>query len=363
MPGVDFPAAAKANRLRNLDSAYIGLVEESGSLFAMSPDHFPLVVFGDANPQTWDRLIEPSEAVADTRPDLVSEVVRPGGSRERCRNGSSDRRCLTGVRPLEESSRSKLSRLLDGAPTLSLPPGHNANALNDNLPSPSNGSPIPHWMWSPKVGSRADGRGLIGMDAHVGTFSTAVMFLFATVLGWLWITRKQVKARELQAHTVTTVPPEKVSDISPTPRHFAEPPPDAKTPENTPSPRTDTPIKSTDHPPNASTLHPDQIPAESFHDALEGDDTDKEDTNATPGKRKGIRRKRGKKKKVGFAGTPEEGEEEQVNENGIPLELKVEGNSVILPSAPQAQPTPGPSLTVSDTILGMSLVRSSDSLY
>src|SRR5438034_6292603 len=97
MPGVDFQGAAKSNRLPNLDSAYVGLIEETGSLFAMTPDHFPLVVFGDANAHERDRLIEPSSAGGG--PELSAEAIRRARELKRqCRNGSADRRCLTGAR-------------------------------------------------------------------------------------------------------------------------------------------------------------------------------------------------------------------------------------------------------------------------
>ena len=41
--------AAQLSELANSDSAYVGIVEESGSLFAMSPDRYPLVVFDAPN--------------------------------------------------------------------------------------------------------------------------------------------------------------------------------------------------------------------------------------------------------------------------------------------------------------------------
>ena len=118
MPNVDFPGAAKSNRLPNLDSAFVGLIEESGSLFAMSPDRFPLVVFGDASVHNRSRSIEPPYGT------FVDVDANDADTQtwKLCANGSPHRRCLTGVRRLEASSRSRLARLLDGTPTVPLSP-------------------------------------------------------------------------------------------------------------------------------------------------------------------------------------------------------------------------------------------------
>ncbi|TFY78428.1 hypothetical protein EWM64_g5582 [Hericium alpestre] len=50
-PDLDLPGN-KSPHTQNADSAYVGLVEETGSLFAMSPDHFPLVIFGGGEDRT-----------------------------------------------------------------------------------------------------------------------------------------------------------------------------------------------------------------------------------------------------------------------------------------------------------------------
>lgn len=147
LPSAELAKAAKRDELPNLKSAYVGLVEETGSLYAMSPDRFPLVIFGDANadaddhntlgrsidpppPGTpWDIDLDsplpssPSAEDMDLPPD-VDSVARKMKLRQLCRNGSRDIRCLTGVKRLESSS---MSRLLDGAPTIPYPAYHNAN--------------------------------------------------------------------------------------------------------------------------------------------------------------------------------------------------------------------------------------------
>src|SRR5690242_19763498 len=89
MPNVDFPGAAKLNRLPNLDSAFVGLVEESGSLYAMSPDRFPLVIFGDASAHERERLIPLSYGTLD-----VDSNDADTQARHLCTNGSPHRRCL-----------------------------------------------------------------------------------------------------------------------------------------------------------------------------------------------------------------------------------------------------------------------------
>ncbi|TFK31956.1 hypothetical protein BDQ12DRAFT_744289 [Crucibulum laeve] len=113
-----------------LDSAYVGMVEETGSLFAMSPDRFPLVVFG-GNDQQKKKLIEGSGMITvdgeivdeddGEEPIAVDELTRLRKLRERERlrcalpAAENDRRCLVGLRPLGDTDKeSRMKRLLDG---------------------------------------------------------------------------------------------------------------------------------------------------------------------------------------------------------------------------------------------------------
>ncbi|KAJ7809377.1 hypothetical protein B0H14DRAFT_3759782 [Mycena olivaceomarginata] len=95
------------DQLPHLESAYVGLVEESGSLFAMSPDRFPLVAF----------------TAGHKRRENAMEPRNHGSGDDRCLNRASsytDRRCLVGMHPLEggdgDSPEYRLKRLVDGVP-------------------------------------------------------------------------------------------------------------------------------------------------------------------------------------------------------------------------------------------------------
>ncbi|KAJ7798749.1 hypothetical protein B0H14DRAFT_3544043 [Mycena olivaceomarginata] len=91
----------------HLGSAYVGLVEETGSLFAMSLDRFPLVAFAGGH----------------TRRENAMKARNHGSGDDECLGRSSlytDRRCLVGMHPLEgrdgDSPESRLKRLVDGVP-------------------------------------------------------------------------------------------------------------------------------------------------------------------------------------------------------------------------------------------------------
>ncbi|KAJ6588414.1 hypothetical protein B0H19DRAFT_205878 [Mycena capillaripes] len=129
--------AIAMNQLPHVDSAYIGMVEETGSLFAMSPDRFPLVVFrGGKNnvpliePPTKDdptelpREVDAVTAVRKQREKAMKER-NYGSEDDRCQDRTSlytDRRCLVGIRSLEggdgESSEMRMTRLIDGVPAV-----------------------------------------------------------------------------------------------------------------------------------------------------------------------------------------------------------------------------------------------------
>jgi serine/threonine-protein kinase/endoribonuclease IRE1 len=89
--------ATSMDQLPHLQSAYIGLVEETGSLFAMSPDRFPLVVFGGGGARK-SRVIKvidegPRELSSDV--DAVTEERKRREKAMKERNyGSEDDRCL-----------------------------------------------------------------------------------------------------------------------------------------------------------------------------------------------------------------------------------------------------------------------------
>ncbi|EIN14494.1 hypothetical protein PUNSTDRAFT_80917 [Punctularia strigosozonata HHB-11173 SS5] len=224
LPGVDLAAAARHNRFPNLESAYVGLLpgkdkdSAGGSLFAMSPDRFPLTVFSDANaperPSTW-RIDPPPGLRWEDEPERgrdlpldVESVTRLRRLREMCKNGSMDPRCLTGVRPLESSSRSRLSRLLDGAPAPPSSPGA-IDQERDREQTPLNtangtgvSSGLPEATSSPVMSRAAT---LAGESAMVSTlvylglpFGAVTLMITALAIflgaGWLFYSRKKTQA-------------------------------------------------------------------------------------------------------------------------------------------------------------------------
>ncbi|KAF7292896.1 hypothetical protein MIND_01188700 [Mycena indigotica] len=126
------------DQLPHLKSAYIGLVTETGSLFAMSPERFPLVMFSDsARGQKRVPQIEPAHPFdpreLPTELDKVTEARKQreredalrklDDSDDRCIESSalySDRRCLVGIRALEggdgDGPEMRLKRLIEGVP-------------------------------------------------------------------------------------------------------------------------------------------------------------------------------------------------------------------------------------------------------
>jgi len=138
------------DRLPYHDSAYIGMVEETGSLFAMSPSHYPFVAFRDgAQHPHIDRTAEspilpsgidlPMDVDEMTRARKLRELMdrmQQAREEERCADPNMvDRKCFLGVRPLlggdGEGSESRIRRLLDGP--------HSDKPLE--LPQPSAGMP------------------------------------------------------------------------------------------------------------------------------------------------------------------------------------------------------------------------------
>ncbi|KAJ7057037.1 hypothetical protein C8F01DRAFT_1153173 [Mycena amicta] len=130
------------DQLPHLDSAYIGLVKETGSLFAMSPERFPLVAFSDGGRGHRTPRIEPAYPIdSGELPPELDKITEARKQREReralrerdystedddwCRDRSalySDRRCLVGIRPLEggdgDGPEMRMKRLIEGVPTV-----------------------------------------------------------------------------------------------------------------------------------------------------------------------------------------------------------------------------------------------------
>ncbi|KAI0634225.1 hypothetical protein C8Q77DRAFT_1056189 [Trametes polyzona] len=403
LPSVDLTDAAKHNRLPNLDAAYVGLIEESGSLYAMSPDRFPLVVFGDANPDSprGRRMLDPppgasTDSGKDFPPELDSarRIAKERKLREACKQGSTDIRCLTGVRKLGSDSQSRISRLLDGAPSVEpqpsfnnnipvVPPSRETPIADAPLPdSTSNASLKPPLGWDgvapPPRAEPHPPSALLGMSPPTQAFSAFTLCAIA-LLVWVSIRKYLGSASapppSTQAITAPVpLPPATEGGEKPTPNGAAPDTSDAESkPANghasaseelpTPAPAEDIPnAKKVLFAPEAVEPSP-AAPVEGGNDVADGEDTEKEgDALDTPGKRKGIRRKRGKKKKgnVTIAVPAEEAEqvvgEEKNASNGQPNggdqePPKEAGPSIVLAPSP---PTPSvPTLVVSDNVLGL----------
>ncbi|KAJ8585343.1 hypothetical protein M405DRAFT_936065, partial [Rhizopogon salebrosus TDB-379] len=90
----------------DMNTGYVGLVEETKSLYVMGVDHFPLTAFGDT--EFNHKLVESVDGLTKRR--KLSEL---------CDRDPGDPRCLTGKRHLDSSLNNKQ---LPGVPGAMLPP-------------------------------------------------------------------------------------------------------------------------------------------------------------------------------------------------------------------------------------------------
>ncbi|TDL19468.1 hypothetical protein BD410DRAFT_830281 [Rickenella mellea] len=95
-------------------ATFVGLVDggDSGSLFAMSPEQYPLLTFFPARRGFNPLLVPPGPE----DPDHVNFVERMRRERERCLGKTWDLRCLTGKRPVDAGSWTH--QLIDGVPSV-----------------------------------------------------------------------------------------------------------------------------------------------------------------------------------------------------------------------------------------------------
>ncbi|TFK53124.1 hypothetical protein OE88DRAFT_1656990 [Heliocybe sulcata] len=289
--------------LPNRDKAYVGLVPETGSLFAMTSDHYPLVAFSDVNHMPLLGIdASPGLEFDGSLPAEVDEVTR---IRERqrllamCRNGSTDRRCFSGVRTLESDSRSRLSRLLDESPAGMLLPGADSEpgaARNTQVTeAPTLVQENMSELWDPW--------------AWRATGWTSLALLVPLMLILNNFLRRRSRG--------VSQPPARVEASSPTPVLTGESGSisadasdsiSAVEPQVRDDPTPFQPSNSGDSLAPAVTIQP---PINATHsdgsgpivkevtmvDDAEGEESGKEDDMANPEKRKTTRRKRGKKKK------------------------------------------------------------------
>ncbi|KAH8097089.1 hypothetical protein BXZ70DRAFT_991005 [Cristinia sonorae] len=374
-PNVDLTNALKENRFPNFKSAYVGIIEESGSLFAMSPDRFPLVIFSDTN--TADeyglgRSIDPPPGSRwDFDPDLdlpldVDSVAKRAKLRQLCRSGSRDKRCFVGIRELESS---QLSRLLDGAPTVPRPPYYQRQPHNTGAAEP----PSSNTSISPPVPIVETGHTTPTASIYPGAqgIAVAIVTLAALLFATVWTVRKKIPKQhstehipiEQNGHTKgdNSLPPSIQEETTPPP-----PGPEAtvvdatvKDEEVSTTRQRKVSFRTVPRPPSRAGQSADEVVANGEEEESEGEG----EMPSTPGKKKGPRRKRGKKKKASPLtlndGADTGGEEKEDIVAQDPPPPMHEGNvvHVVSPSAivvpPPAAPTPVvPSLVVSDNVLG-----------
>ncbi|KAK0205509.1 other/IRE protein kinase [Desarmillaria ectypa] len=335
--------------LPNHPNAYVGMVEETGSLFAMSPLSYPLVAFGGIRgtsmPERPGKYIDSapmsSEVDEITRMRKQMEKER---ERERLLNKDDcdlenpdtvfDRRCLIGVRKLEggdgEGAESRLKRLLDGSPVSPYPQlitGEEDNETSrHDKPSeykggapPSSPAPSNSRLWD-KV------------------FLVVILGMFSV---WFGLSSK-IKG---DAKGLSSMPAVLEASI----KEVTVPDPVAVT-ETVPTPAMNTP-EVVQLPPS-SPPPPIQSNGKRAEDAGDtgGDDSDKEpegegDATPVPNKRKGRRGGRGKKKR------PNPGAHVEVEEGKKPdLVIETPPPQTLVVESKPVEPTP--SLVVSETVLG-----------
>ncbi|KAJ7031663.1 hypothetical protein C8F04DRAFT_1235902 [Mycena alexandri] len=379
--------ATSVDELPHLDSAYIGMVEETGSLFAMSPDRFPLVVFGGgggskpkmktigSGPKGEDPTVElPPEIDAVTAARKEREKAMKerdyGSDDDKCLDRTSlytDRRCLVGIRPLEggdgDGPEMRMKRLIEGAPHVSPPwelapdNTHTNTGLEGTVDGVSNGSAERNRM------PVSNPTYVVG-DEKTDEFLLWKGVAFAVVLGamGLWFGMGKVRKRATLGSPIQTMlhvqPVEAISLVEPGPPMptLLSPTP---TEELTPplSPQVLTTKKLPPLPPSAA-LADDEEDSD-----RDGDGDVDGDAGALTGTKRKVRRGKRRRKKAG-AGAAEgaeangqdssEKENQKQNggvENGV-IPQTPSGLSFTTASVPVPAPPVEPSLVVSDSVLG-----------
>jgi serine/threonine-protein kinase/endoribonuclease IRE1 len=345
----------------DMNTGYVGLVEETKSLYVMGVDHFPLTAFGDT--EFNHKLVESVDGLTKRR--KLSEL---------CDRDPGDPRCLTGKRHLDSSLNNKQ---LPGVPGAMLPPvvdqdGGSNLPIDDVEALPTLSDPrdntsmsIPWMPWSGTSSSaHATAIGPTSPISAIGSILLATAFVAGFIFrSKLPHVRLQVPAA---VHVSSTLDGKADGDTVTSP------------------PRSDTPVIPTmDIPPVLSNpapvtinselmLSPDDLaidvlqpnirfdeparpntPAAGTLDIGDAEESDRE--NATPKKRKGPRRgRRGKKGKGTGGAVNGMGDElDDKDANGHVPEAVVNTNTP-LPTlvVPQMQHAATSSLVVSETILG-----------
>ncbi|KAG2126579.1 hypothetical protein DEU56DRAFT_915970 [Suillus clintonianus] len=340
----------------DINTAYVGLVEETKSLYVMGVDHFPLTAFGDT--EFNHKLIESVDGITRRR-KLV----------ELCERDPGNTRCLTGKHHLDSSLNNKQ---LPGVPGAMLPPGDNLNQPIDvieaipTLSDPRDNTSVTVPGWMPWSGTSSDAHTkVIGPASPISTIGS---MLLATAFAAGFIFRSKLPRVRLQMAPATASVPSGKTDSDAT-----TPPPHPDTPvtlamEISPVPSKPAPVTINSGP----ALSPDDTPSHVLHPTTHfaeleqpdtpsmavidiGDAEDSDRENATPKKRprRGRRGKKGKGTGVAVNGMGDDLDDRDANGHVPEVVVKDNPNTpsptLVVPQTPQAATS---SLVVSDTILG-----------
>lgn len=360
-PHINLAAAKKANQLPNYGSAFVGLVGDS--LFAMSPERFPLVVFDISGIAPLRATIDGPSGKDWDKDERLEVITERRKLAQLCRGGASmDPRCLTGVRQLGASSQSRLSRLIDASDE----PPLESESKGGHIPEDviANTTPSADALVM-SVGATAQSELLPLSDAPLlssPALASVLSLIFAifallpapalaSILSLIFAMVAFILLRHSRFPARTTIH-EKTSteaDIS-VPVGAGATNGDVELPL---TPTTAVSVAFEEPTPANGSLPLD--PAEQDQELREGDDSDKEngDVGATPGKRRPVRRKRGKKKRTGGANGSagaEDGEAAERGDGDADAGEVEAATLLVIPPTPIV--APAQSLVVSDEILG-----------
>ena len=352
------------------ETAFVGLVPGTGSLYALSPYHFPLVAFSEP---------EPTKRVEG----IEGRLVWTEDGMLQCFEGTTDRRCLTGVRGLRADSRSRLARLLDGVPGPATPPlasatggpirSENANSQAYEESEPLIGlgegkTPAVPWEWIANVPESL----AQSQKSWTPSPSALLLALVSVVASLLWFKRKvttsardatvpnELASKAAVARNATSIIPLGPLNGATHASHL-----ESQAVENGPSAEASLP-KDSAAPLELPPVTPTPVPEAVLDAPLQSSTTD-DSAKASPtkaespegaedvGEVKKKHRKRRRKRKGDAKDASAEGEEPE-NEDG---EGGEDGNAVS-PNTPSLVPPPisvppdSSSLVVSDSVLGMS---------
>ncbi|PFH53439.1 hypothetical protein AMATHDRAFT_54469 [Amanita thiersii Skay4041] len=354
--------SSPSERLPNADSAYVGIVEESGSLFAMSPELYPLVVFTSASLRNKKLIDGPKPSHSDSLDVEIDDFGMPSQMGFDCHpEVIGDKRCLLGVRKIEEGEW-PLKRLIEAGQ------GH-ARVERAERPSITTvpiHAPGPEGVFT----ERRNSGGIVGTidsgeipEARRDSMSEIVFITLLLGIISAWLSWRRLKEKMVKGiTTLDTVSMALTLSETPKEEKIANGNQEVREREIEISAKGVSESSSgtsgnggLEQKP-VSTPPSVDMPSPIFGASTvveEGDETDREDGESeapTPGKKKVRRGRRGKKKKVGIVlpnGAENKHSSEEQPQQPTP---QVPRSIVVPPSLPPVSSEP--SLIVSDTILG-----------